>query len=113
MTESALLNSIAEELNTELSSQPMYSAEIVALKVKDAYRKVRARRCYENTSKKEEDIISDLYNRYFQDIKDVALFNFAQMGAPFQTSHNENSVVRAWRTEDNILGNIDAFIKVF
>ena len=49
MTESALLNSIAEELNTELSSQPMYSAEIVALKVKDAYRKVRARRCYENT----------------------------------------------------------------
>ena len=113
MTESALLNSIAEELNTELSSQTMYSAEIVALKVKDAYRKVRARRCYENTSKKEEDIISDLYNRYFQDIKDVALFNFSQMGAPFQTSHNENSVVRAWRTEDNILGNIDAFIKVF
>ena len=113
MTESALLDSIAEELNIELASQPTYSAEIVALKVKDAYRKVRARRCYENTTKKESEIIDDLNNRYFQDIKDVALFNFAQIGAPFQKSHNENGVVRAWRTEDNILGNIDAYIKVF
>lgn len=103
---------IIAELTIELQNQPTFNAEILAIKVRDAYRKVRRRKLYENTSFSEEQIEKDLYDKHFQDIKDVAKYNFATMGADFQTSHSENSVSRVWRTEDEILGNITAYVKV-
>ena len=102
---------IISELTIELQGQPTFSAEVLALKVRDAYRKVRSRKCYHNTLYDERKIEEDLREKHFQDIKDVAKYNFAIMGADFQTSHSENSVSRTWRTEDEILGNIDAYVK--
>ena len=77
-----LVNEIIAELKTELENQPTFNADILANKVKGAYRKVRSRKCYENTSYSEEQI-------------------------------NENSISRTWRTEDEILGNIVAFVGMF
>lgn len=103
---------IIAELTIELKNQPTFDAEILAIKVRDAYRKVRERKCYENTKFSEKQIEIDLYKRHFQDIKDVAKYNFSLIGADFQTSHSENSVNRVWRTEDQILGNITAYVNV-
>lgn len=103
---------IIAELTIELSGQPTFDEDILAIKVHDAYRKVRGRKCYNNTSFSEEQIEKDLYNRHFQDIKDVALYNFAKMGADFQIAHSENSVSRTWRTEDEILGNITSYVGI-
>lgn len=113
MTENDLLTAIAEELTTELgATQPTISSNVIEIKVKDAYRKVKKRRCYEYTSYSSNRIIQDLNDNYFQDIKDVALFNISQIGGYFETSHSENSISRVWRTEDAILGNIVAFVKI-
>lgn len=103
---------IIAELTVELQNQATFNAEILAIKVRDAYRKVRSRKCYEHTSYTEEQIEKDLYDKHYQDIKDVALYNFATIGANFQTSHSENSVSRTWRTEDEIMGNIVAYVGV-
>lgn len=112
MNVEALENEIITELTTELQGQPTFNADVLAIKVKDAYRKVRSRKCYENTSFSEEKIDEDLYNKHYQDIKDVAKYNFATMGADFETSHSENSVSRSWRTEDEVLGNISAYVGI-
>lgn len=107
-----LKDEIIAELTAELQKQPTFDADILAIKVRDAYRKVRSRKCYENTSFTEEQIEKDLYDRYFQDIKDVAKYNFAIMGADFQKSHSENNISRTWRTEDEIMSNIVAYAKI-
>lgn len=107
-----LKDEIIAELTVELKNQPTFNAEILAIKVRDAYRKVRSRKCYENTSYTEEQIEKDLYDKHYQDIKDVALYNFATIGASFQTSHSENNISRNWRTEDEVLGNILAYVGI-
>ena len=108
-----LVNEIVLELEQELKDQPTFNADILANKVKCAYRKVRSRKCYEYTSYSEEQINADLKERYYQDILDMALYDFAKIGGYFETSHSENSISRTWRTEDEILGNIVAFVKMF
>ena len=105
-----LINEIIAELTIELQNQPTFNADILANKVKGAYRKVRNRKCYENTSYSEEQINADLRTRHYQDIMDMALYDFAKIGGYFETSHSENSISRTWRTEDEILGNIVAFV---
>ena len=55
-----LVNEIIAELTIELQNQPTFNADILANKVKGAYRKVRNRKCYENTSYSEEQINEDL-----------------------------------------------------
>lgn len=108
-----LREEIIAELTAELKDDPAFDANILKVKVNDAYRKVKSRKCYENTSYSEKQIEKDLYKRHFQDIKDIALYNYGKDGADFQISHSENGVSRSWITEDEILGNISAFVKVF
>ena len=108
-----LVNEIIAELTIELQNQPTFNADILANKVKGAYRKVRNRKCYENTSYSEEQINADLKSRHYQDVLDMALYDFAKIGGYFEASHSENSISRSWRTEDEILGNIVAFVKMF
>lgn len=108
-----LKEEIIAELTIELQNQPTFNADILAIKVRDAYRKVRSRKCYDNTSFTESQIEQDLYNKHYQDIKDVAKYNFVTMGADFQISHGENGTSRTWRTEDEIMSNILAYVKIF
>lgn len=107
-----LKDEIIAELTVELQNQPTFNTEILAIKVRDAYRKVRSRKHYENTSFTEEQIEKDLYDKHYQDIKDVAKYNFATMGADFQTSHSENNISRTWRTEEEVMSNVVAYVGV-
>ena len=63
-----LVNEIIAELTTELQNQPTFNADILANKVKGAYRKVRSRKCYENTSYSEEQINADLKERHYSSL---------------------------------------------
>lgn len=112
MSADRLIDEITEELKIELEGEPSFNAAVLRNKVKDAYRKVRGRKCYENTSKTEDGIIDDLYAKHYQDIKDVALYNFAKIGGDFETSHSENSISRSWVSENEVLGNITAYVKI-
>lgn len=104
---------IIAELTIELQGEPTFNADLLALKVRDAYRKVKSRKCYQNTSFNQQRIEEDLRERHFQDIKDVALYNFITQGASFQTSHSESNTSRVWRTEDEVMGNISAYVGFF
>lgn len=108
-----LQEQILAELTIELNKEPSFDADILKIKVNDAYRKVKSRKCYHNTSFSEKQIEKHLYENHYQDIKDVALYNFNMIGAEFQKTHNENGVSRSWRTEDEIIGNIISFVGIF
>lgn len=107
-----LQEEIIEELTTELKNEPMFNANILEIKVKDAYREVKARRRYQNTSYSDKDIERDLYENYYQSIKKLALYYFNKEGAEFQNSHSENGVTRVWKSEDDILNGVPSFVKV-
>lgn len=108
-----LREQIIADLTIELGNEPTFKPEILKIKVNDAYRKVKARKAYHNTSFNDEKIEKHLYDKHYQDIKDVALYNYNMIGAEFQKSHNENNISRSWRTEDEIMGNITAFVGFF
>ena len=48
----------------------------------------------------------ELEPKYEQDEIELAIVLISKRGAEGQTSHNENSVNRKWRTEDEILSSI-------
>lgn len=108
-----LREEVIAELTIRYQNEPWFNADILKTIVNDAYRKVKARKCYENTSYTDEQIEKDLYNRHFQDIKDVSIYHIVTDGAEHEILHSENGISRSWRTEDEILGNISAFVKVF
>lgn len=109
---SKLQKEIVEELTIELENQPTFSASIINTKVKSAIREVMNRRNYQATSYTDEEIENDLYNNYFSVIKNLALYDFAQSGAPFETSHSENSISRTWSSREDILSCVYAFVQV-
>lgn len=107
-----LQGEIIAELTVELSGQPTFDKEVLAVKVKGAIREVKNRRNYQATSYTDEHIEKDLYDNYYSTIKNLALYDFAQIGAPFENSHSENSISRSWISRDEILRNVHAFVQV-
>ncbi len=105
-----LIDSIVAELTIELKNEPTFNAEVLKIKVTDAYRSVRSRKQYQNTNFTESQIEKHLLDNHYQDIKDVAMYRFNMLGAEFQKSHSENGVSRSWRTEDEVMGNINSFV---
>lgn len=107
-----IIAEIVDELKIMFKDIPNIDDDVLSVIVKDAYRKVRARRCYEYSNYSNEMIMNDMYNNYYQSVKDVAAYNFAKSGADFEISHSENSTSRSWVSENEILGNVIAFVKV-
>lgn len=106
-----LQDEIIAELTIELSGQPTFNADVLKIKVSNAVREVKMKRNYQATSYTEEQIENDLYN-YYSAIKGLALYDFAQIGAPFENSHSENSINRTWNNRDDILKGVHAFVQV-
>ena len=102
---------IIAELTVEISGQPTFNEKILSLKVKNAIREVKMKRNYQVTSYDDEQIEKDLYN-YYSVIKNVALYDFAQLGAPFENSHNENSISRTWTNRDELFKGVHSFVDV-
>lgn len=104
---------ILGDLTTELQDDAMFNVAKLTVKIKDAIRRVRSARKYENTSYSEEKIYTDLSNNYYTVIKDLALYYWNKTGAEFEVSISENDVSRTYIGESEILGNVPAFVKIF
>lgn len=107
-----LQEEIVAELTIELQNEPTFNADIINIKIKDAIREVKNRRNYQATSYTDEEIEKDLYNNYYSVVKNLALYDFAQIGGYFESSHSENSISRNWVSRDDILRCVHAFVQV-
>lgn len=109
---SELKNKIVDSLSIELQAQPTFNSDLLAVKVENAINEVMAKRNYEAAGKSDEWITADI-KKYFVIIRNIALFDFAQIGAPFETGHNENSVNRTWVDRNKLFAGVRPFARVF
>ena len=107
-----VIQEIICDLTAELKKDSGFDAQILSIKVKDAYRDVKSRRCYQYSSLNKEQIEQDMYDNYYSYIKNMALYKYNTIGGEFEVSHSENGISRTWRSEDDILKGIIPFVKV-
>ena len=104
----SLLNEILEDLGNELELSEGDS-KIAALtsKIRNAIREVRLKRNYPEHFTKEQ-IVKDL-QKHYSNIRELALYDFNQVGAEGQTSHNENGTNRTWKSRNDCLIGVFAY----
>ena len=106
----SLQDELIADLTTELQGQPTFSDSVIKQKVVNAIREVKMARRY--PSYYTDDVIEkDIYN-YYTNIRNIALYDFAQIGAPFEESHNENSVSRSWMERAKLFNGILPIVKI-
>lgn len=101
-----LVKDIIDSLTDELEStdELEVSDTLLSAKVENAYREVRMHRQYPSTYD-EEDIESDM-ERYYANVRAIALYDYNQSGAEYQTSHTENAVSRNWASRESLFRGV-------
>ena len=87
-----MIREIVDELTTELqiSEGDRFNPVLLESKVKAAYRDVRTARKYPK-SYTEAAIESDMED-YFSQVRDIAMYDYNQIGAEGQTSYSQDGV---------------------
>lgn len=106
-----LQDEIIADLTAELGKDPGFFEDVLKSKVISAIREVKLKRNYGATSYTAKQIESDLYN-YYSVIKKVALYDYNQIGADGEKSHNENGISRTWEDREKLFADVTAFVKV-
>lgn len=106
-----LKTELLEDLTTELKKDPDFDADILATKVKNAIRDVIERRNYDASGYNDESVAKDI-ERFYSVIRRVALYDYNQIGAEGQQSHNENSISRSWIDRNSLFAGVIPFVKI-
>lgn len=107
---SALSEEILSDLITELDVKDNDEIAKLSIKVKNAEREVKKARNYPNNytdSMIEEDLES-----YYSNIKELALYDYNQIGAEGEKSHSENGTSRTWKDRKECLNGVYPFVKI-
>jgi len=89
-----MIDDIVESLASELQAYgEEVSANLLTAKTVGAYRAVMSARHYRGFT--DEAIVADMEN-YWSQVRDIALYDYNQVGAEYQESHSENTVSRKW-----------------
>ena len=78
--------SIIAELTIELKNEVDFDAALLKVKVKNAFREVKAARDYPSTQS-DEAILADMMN-YYSNIRAIALYDYTKIGAEGQTQYS-------------------------
>lgn len=113
----ALQNEILVDLGNELGLLNLESNEALAgkeqhvaclsSKIKSALREVRGKRNYPEYFT-DAQIQKDL-EKYYSNIRELALYDYNQFGAEGQISHNENGTNRTWKSRNDCLIGVFAY----
>lgn len=101
-----LIEEIYEELKTELGISEESDLSILKIKVKNAYKEVCVIRNYPK-SYTEEFITGDM-ERFYSNIRGLALYDYNQIGVEGESSHNDNTGTRTWFSRNTYLEGVVA-----
>lgn len=102
---------IMAELTAELSlTDPNFNPALLLPKVRNAMREVRRARNYP-ASYTGAQIDADMYN-YYSNIRNIALYDYNQIGAEWQKSIGENGTSRTFVDRQSLFSGICAFVRV-
>lgn len=104
----SLFNEILFDLSDELNIGTGTNDEkILSSKIKNAIREVKRERNYQ-PEHTQEFINKDMEN-FYSNIRELALYDFNQVGVEGQLSHSENDTSRTWKDRKECLNDIVAF----
>lgn len=101
-----LIEEIFEDLKNELDISEESDLFILLSKVKNAYREVKRERNYPE-SYNVEAIEKDM-ERYYSNIRRLALYDYNQYGVEGEISHNDNTGTRTWASRETCLEGVVA-----
>lgn len=106
----SLVYEISEELIEELCISE--STDLLALnsKVRNAYREVKRIRNYPDEYSNE--MIEKDMERYYSNIRNLALYDYNQIGAEGELSHSDNTGSRSWANRNTYLEGVVAICTV-
>lgn len=99
-----LIAEIVEDLKIELESDVGFSEDALTAKTRNAYREVKLARHYPSTYT--DEMVSTDMEQFFSVIRDIALFDYNQIGKDFEQSHTENSVTRSYTSRLSLFANV-------
>lgn len=102
-----LVNEILENLTTELGLTEESDLAVLTSKIRNAYREVKRTRNYQS-GHTQEFIDRDMEN-FYSNIRELALYDFNQVGAEGQINHSENGTNRVWKERRECLNGVFAF----
>lgn len=103
----SLVNKILEDLTTELGLTEDSDLAVLTSKVRNAYREVKRTRNYQS-SHTQEFIDRDMEG-FYSNIRELALYDFNQIGVEGQVNHSENGTSRVWKERRECLNGVFAF----
>lgn len=103
----SLVNEILEDLKTELGLTEESDLAVLTSKIRNAYREVKRTRNYQ--SGHTQEFIDRDMEGFYSNIRELALYDFNQVGAEGQTSHSENGTSRVWKERRECLNGVVAF----
>lgn len=106
----ALKSEIISDLELELSNDQNFNVEILQNKVKNAVREVQNSRKYPTHYTKEQ-IENDMYS-FYSNIRNIALYDYNQIGVEFQQSHNENGTSRSYTDRNKLFSGVIPLAKM-
>jgi hypothetical protein len=108
--EVSLQDELIADLTVELENEPTFDLSKLKQKVINAIREVKKARKYPSNYK--EDMINkDIYN-FYSNIRNIALYDYNQIGIEFQTSSSENGVSRSYMDRDKLFSGIIPLAKL-
>lgn len=115
MDKQSVILEVTEDLTTELQNDVDFNADLLAIKVKNAYREVVGRRQYQNSSmaNDEEKIADDVYNNFYHVLVNVARYDYNQIGVEGELLHSENGIDRQYVNRNSLFGDVVPFVKMF
>ena len=104
------------ELNTDLAAEFTASGvevltDVLAIKVKAVVRELLNIRQYEHSGMTDAEIEADI-NRYYTQCMNVARYDYNQLGAEGEATHNENGISRSYIDRGKLWSGVVPFAKV-
>ena len=109
MTVVELKDAIVSELTIELQSDPSFSVELLGVKVDSAIREVKRARRY--PSYYTEAMIDEDLTGFYSNIKNIALYDYNQIGIEFQSASTENGENRTYADRNKLFYGVIPFAK--
>lgn len=105
-----------KELNTDLTAELEGSgvdvlAGVLSVKIKAVVRELLNIRNYEHSGMTDAEIETDI-NRYYTQCMNVARYDYNQLGAEGEESHNENGISRKYIDRNKLWSGAVPFAKV-
>ena len=98
-------NELIEDLTAELQiTDKLFNASLLEIKVRNAIKEVKRARNY--PSHYTDEMIDDDIERFYSQIRNIALYDYEQIGAENETSHSENNISRSFVDRDKLFTGI-------